>query len=229
MKKTLYTAVGHFRRKIDKSGNAYPIVLAARREYLLDPQEMTIWTALNWRLLDAGQAEEKYNLMARQLKLMEYRTFENCLRRLEVRGLVASGTGDTDVDALYDLLSSLYVVPVSESLHLRAVAFLKMLFQGVPLAAAKQLFCRVSVSKQESQILELSKQALLSTAELIKCVELGVSDISSDNKAMDLLYSDDYTTSDNMIYDMRGAKCSTPVIMAISNLFLKKKIIFERV
>lgn len=56
MKRTLYTAVGHFRCKTDKNGNSYPVVFAARQEYLLDPQEMAVWTALNWRLLDAGQA-----------------------------------------------------------------------------------------------------------------------------------------------------------------------------
>lgn len=59
MAKTFYTAVGHFRRKNDKHGNVYPVVFINRQEYLLDPQEMTVWIILNWRLLDAGQTEEK--------------------------------------------------------------------------------------------------------------------------------------------------------------------------
>ena len=126
--------------------------------------------------------------MARELQLTEYRTFENCLHRLEVRELIASGTGDTDIDALYNFLCSLYIVPVSESLPLRIVAFLKMLFQGVPFSKAKRLFTRVPLSAQEAQILGLSKQALLSTAELIKCVDLGVTDLSTGNKIMDALY-----------------------------------------
>ena len=158
-----------------------------------------------------------------------YRTFENCLHRLEVRGLVASGTGDTDIDALYNLLCGLYIVPVSESLPLRIVAFLKMLFQGVPFSKAKRLFTRVPLSAQEAQILGLSKQALLSTAELIKCVDLGVTDLSTDNKIMDALYDDDYTTSDNIVYAMQSASCSTSVTMAVANLLLSRKIIFERV
>lgn len=229
MARTFYTAVGHFRCEHDKHGNIYPVVFVNRQQYLLDPQEMTVWTILNWRLLDARQAEEKYNPMAREFKLMEYRTFENCLHRLEIRGLIASGTGDTDIDALYNLLCDLYVVPISESLPLRIAAFLKMLFQGVPLAAAKRLFTRVTLPVQEAQILRLSKQALLSTAELIKCVELGVSDLSTDMKIMDTLYADDYTTSDNISYAMRDVKCVAQVTLAVANLFLSKKIIFDRV
>ena len=227
MARTFYTAVGLFHRRSDGHGNIYPVVFVNRQEHLLDPQEMAVWTILNWRLLDAGQLEEKYLPMARELT--EYRTFENCLHRLEVRGLVASGTGDTDIDALYNLLCGLYIVPVSESLPLRIVAFLKMLFQGVPFSKAKRLFTRVPLSAQEAQILGLSKQALLSTAELIKCVDLGVTDLSTDNKIMDALYDDDYTTSDNIVYAMQSASCSTSVTMAVANLLLSRKIIFERV
>ena len=229
MARTFYTAVGHFRRRNDGHGNIYPVVFVNRQEHLLDPQEMAVWIILNWRLLDAGQLEEKYLLMARELQLTEYRTFENCLHRLEVRGLIASGTGDTDIDDLYNLLCGLYIVPVSESLPLRIVAFLKMLFQGVPFSKAKRLFTRVPLSAQEAQILGLSKQALLSTAELIKCVDLGVTDLSTDNKIMDALYDDDYTTSDNIVYAMQSASCSTSVTMAVANLLLSRKIIFERV
>ena len=229
MARTFYTAVGHFRRRNDGHGNIYPVVFVNRQEHLLDPQEMAVWTILNWRLLDAGQLEEKYLPMARELQLTEYRTFENCLHRLEVRGLIASGTSDTDIDALYNLLCGLYIVPVSESLPLRIVAFLKMLFQGVPFSKAKHLFTRVPLSAQEAQILGLSKQALLSTAELIKCVDLGVTDLSTGNKIMDALYDDDYTTSDNIVYAMQSASCSTSVTMAVANLLLSRKIIFERV
>lgn len=75
----------------------------------------------------------------------------------------------------------------------------------------------------------LSRQALLSTAELIKCVEVGVSDISSDEKLLDALYSDTDTTSDNIGDMMRGARYQVPVTMAVANLYLRKQIILERV
>lgn len=50
--KTLYTALGHFRCRNDGGGRRYPVVLMDHREFGMDPQEMTLWTALCWRLTD---------------------------------------------------------------------------------------------------------------------------------------------------------------------------------
>ena len=110
-KRTLYTAVGHFQNVTTRDG-AYPVVLVNRQEYRLDPQEMTVWSILNWRLLDPQSVEVFYEPMFRTLMLEERRTLENCLGRLVTRGLVAAGHGETDFEALYDLLGGLYVVPI---------------------------------------------------------------------------------------------------------------------
>ena len=229
-KKTYYTAVGHFQRRTDGEGNTYPVVLVNQQEHTMDHQEMAVWTALNWRLLNFRQIERHYDKLARELKLTEYRTLENCLWRLESRGLVASGSGETDFDALYDLLNGLYIVPISTSLPLRLATFMKMLLlDGVPFATAKQIFQRDKPSGREAQVMALSRQALLSTAELIKCVELGVSDLSTGEKVMDALYNDEYTTSDNIGYAMRDSGSKIAVTMAVANLCMRKQIIFERV
>lgn len=42
MKKTYYTAVGHFRRKTDAAGRSYPVILVSGKEYTVDIQEMTL-------------------------------------------------------------------------------------------------------------------------------------------------------------------------------------------
>ena len=75
----------------------------------------------------------------------------------------------------------------------------------------------------------LSRQALLSTAELIKCAEVGARDISTDEKLMDALYNDDDITSDNIADMMLTAKSREWVTVAVANLYLRKQIIFERV
>ena len=75
----------------------------------------------------------------------------------------------------------------------------------------------------------LSRQALLSTAELIKCVEVGVTDVSTDEKLMSALIDNDYTTSDSIAFEMLQAEQRVPVTMAVANLYLRKQIIFERV
>ena len=50
--KTLYTALGHFRCRNDGGGRRYPVIPMDHREFGMDPQEMTLWTALCWRLTD---------------------------------------------------------------------------------------------------------------------------------------------------------------------------------
>ena len=229
-KRTYYTAVGRFVKRHDPDGNLYPAVYVNQQEHLLDLQEMAVWTALNWRLADLRQLERKYDLLARELHLLEPRTLENCLNRLEVRGLAASGTGESDLEALYDLLGGLYVVPISESLLLRAATFVKLiLLDGVPFSTARRLFRHQPIGGYEKQVLTLSRQALLSTAELVKCVELGISDLPSGQRVVDALYDDADTTSENIQYLMLHADSRAPVTLAVANLCLGKQIICERV
>lgn len=227
--RTLYTAVGHFRCKHDLMGRSCPVVLINQQEYMLDLQEMTVWSILAWRLMDDAQLEKYYDSFAREMDIEENRTLEDCLKRLVVRGLVASGTGGTDFEAMYDLLGSLYVAPISESLALRLTVFFKAVFRGCSIRKACKLFERDRPNAQEAQVMALSRQALLSTAELIKCVELGVTDLSSDEKVIDALYGDSDTTSDNIRYQMQDAENRASVTMAVANLLLRRQIIFERV
>ncbi len=75
----------------------------------------------------------------------------------------------------------------------------------------------------------LSNQALLSTAELIKCTEAGITDISTEEKLLDALYSDEDTTSDNIGMMMLTAKARESVTAAVANLYLRKQIVLERI
>ena len=227
--RTFYTAVGNLRRKTEGFGQAYPVIVVNRQEYAMDIQEMTVWTALCWRLLDFKQLENKYEMLAKSSPTPT-RTLESCVERLKTRGLIASGSGATDFDALYDLLSGLYVVPLSESMPLRLATFLKLVvLKGTPYFKAKVLFDKDTPNGQEAQIMALSRQALLSTAELIKCVEIGATDISTDCKLLNALYADTDTTCDNIRYMMQDVPSKAPVTMAVANLYLRKQIIFERV
>ena len=194
---------------------------------MVDIQEMAVWTVLNWRFLRLEQIEMKYGQLAGNLPPAR-RTLETCLNRLEVRGLIARSTGDTDFEALYDLLGELYVVPLSESLPLKLAAFGKLLLDGVPFSKARELFRKDLPNEREAQVLALSRQVLLSTAELIKCAEVGATDVSTDEKLMDVLIDNDYTTSDSLPFEMLEAKQRTPITMAVANLYLRKQIVFER-
>ena len=226
--KTLYTALGHFRCRNDSGGRRYPVILMDHREFGMDPQEMTLWTALCWRLTDRQRAEAFYEQLSNGMELFSRRSFSDCLDRLVTRGLVAKGSGTTDFDALYDLLGELYVVPISSSFPLKVVTFLKLLCSGTAPGSASALFRRDRRTEPERHIMALSRCAPLSTAELVRCAERGVPDTASDLQMLDLLYGDQETTSDNIVSEMRTAACCRPVTTAVANLYLRKQIIFER-
>lgn len=227
-KSTYYTAVGHFRRRTDASGRSYPVILVNQEEHMADTQEMAVWSILNWRFLCLEQIETKYGQLAGDLPPAR-RTLETCLNRLEMRGLIARGVGGTDFEALYDLLGELYVIPISESLPLRLATFGKLLLDGVPFSRAKQLFQKDKPSQREAQVMALSRQALLSTAELIKCAEVGATDVSTDEKLMTALIDNDYTSSDSIAFEMLESEQRIPVTMAVANLYLRKQVVLDRV
>lgn len=227
-KRTFYAAVGHFRLKTGENGRSYPAILVNREEYLVDIQEMSVWTVLSWRLSTYQQTEEAYHWLTDAWLTSPVRTFEACLKRLEVRGLVASGSGDTDFEALYDLLGGLNVVPLSESFPLRLATFLKLIFKGTPFSTAKGLFQRDKPSPLEARVMALARQAALSTAELVKCAEVDARDVSSGEKIMETLYNDDYTTSDNIQWEMLRSDYRAPITLAVANLYLRRQIILER-
>ena len=127
------------------------------------------------------------------------------------------------------MLSCLYIVPISQSIPLRAATFLKLMLSGkATFAQARRLFKKNTLSDCERRVMELSKQALLSTAEVIKCVEKDAYDLSSSTKIMDILYGDNETTSDNIASIARCFESRQPVILAVANLYLRQQIIFER-
>ena len=114
-----YTAVGRFERKGRMGDMTCPMVIINNREYALDIQEMILWAALNWQIMDAGSLENAYSAKLKASGIRPQRSISACMRRLMQRGLVVEGCGETDEDALYALLSGLYVVPISDSLLLR--------------------------------------------------------------------------------------------------------------
>ena len=224
-----YTAVGRFERKGRMGDMTCPMAIINKREYALDIQEMILWATLNWQIMDAGALEDTYTTKLKASGIAPRRSFLDCMRRLLQRGLVVEGCGETGEDALYALLSGLYVVPISDSLLLRLISFIKLtVFGHVPFAITRKLFSKDRRSANERRVYHLPQQALLSTAELIKCVEYDIHTIHSDSQLMDALYADDTTTSDNIADMVRPFGCCCPVLQAVANLYLRRQIIFER-
>ena len=55
MEYTKYAAVGHFKCHRTLAGKKYPVVIVGQKEYMLDVQEMTVWSSLAWRILSRSQ------------------------------------------------------------------------------------------------------------------------------------------------------------------------------
>lgn len=225
----LYTAVGRLQAGGSIGGKKCPMVVVNHREYILDIQEMMLWTILNWRILDEEEALALYEAKEREVGYQSHRDYYDCLHRLVQRGLVADGYGETAAEALYDLLSGLYIIPISENIFLRLFSFLKLtLFNGVPLAVTRKVLGGDKRSEGEKKVMHLARQALLSTAEIIKCVEQNRLHFQSEEDLLDMLYHDDVTTSDNLPQTTRGMSMCRPVLVSVANLYLRKQIVFER-
>ena len=230
---TLYTCTGHLQVKQTQKNERYPVVILNRREYLLTPMELVLWSRLCWRFRDQKHLWSEYEAAAKEAGLpareREEEAFRRALKHLMSRGLIAAGEGECQVDALYDLVSNLYISPISDSFWNRLLLTSKLMANGrATPAIVKSILKKDCTTEQEGRILALSRQTLLSTAELVKCEECGVLDVSSGEKVLSSLYYDDTTTCYNIAHLMRESPVRDTVVLAVSNLYLRKQIVFQR-
>jgi hypothetical protein len=177
--KSLYTAVGRYERRRGKNGQ-HPVIIVNREEYEVDVSEMIIWTCCNWRILELPRLGELYYQMTNDAGIGGDVGFESYAERLVRRGLIVKGVGDSDADALYDLLNSLYIIPVTSGLWVKIAAFMKFIFiNKISYSKAVTVFHKETLTDNEKRVVNLARQTQLSTAELIKCVETGIYDLSN--------------------------------------------------
>lgn len=227
---TLYTAIGKFECRTAESSSEYPVIVVSGKEYMMDPQELTLWNALSWRILKSNEIGHYYNVAIQKSEFHPSRSLEGCLNRLISRSLVISGSGDTEYDALYNMIAALNIMPATGTFLVKIMAFCKLSWKyGLSLKTARFIFRKDSRTETEALVMALVNQTQLSTAEVIKCVDRNIRDIPNEEAVMDMLYHDDDTTSDNIRSLMKSAHRSKDVILAISNLYLRQQIIFERI
>lgn len=123
--KKLYTAVGRLERESNGCGHSCPVIVLGGERYMVDMQEMVVWTALNWRISKWDDISCQCDRLASSLGGCVARPWDACVNRLLIRGLLVSGCGETEFDALYDLLSSLGVIPTNGSAFVRGVSAAK--------------------------------------------------------------------------------------------------------
>ena len=210
---TLYTAIGRLDRETNGCGRSCPVIRLGGQTYMVDMQEMVVWTALNWRISKREDISLQCDKLVSSLGDCISRSWDACVNRLLTRGLLVSGCGETEYDALYDLLSSLGIIPA----------------RRVPIQQALKLFQKDRRTDYETRVMRLAQQALLSTAEIIKCVEQDVAYLPNEQFLMEAVYGDDETTCYNIAGIMKNSRSSQAVTLAVANLYLRQQIIFERI
>lgn len=156
------------------------------------------------------------------------RDLSHYLNRLLLRGLLVKGDGISGADAIYWLLGTLTITPVGNSFFLRLSTGLRLLWKGdIEKDAFFRLLKRTSCTPMEQTILSMSRKVPLSTAELISCIDQGAK-ISLEADVMDTLYPSPDMTFETLADSVQLHHTQYPVLQAISNLYLKQQILFQK-
>ena len=215
----LYTAVGRYRVS-KENGIRHPIVTVNMKDAELSMEEMILWSCLMWNIVTKSEAIELYKKRTEGTG-MDAARFDAVLERLIVRHLVVSAEAEKGDEALYKLLANLYVVPMKSSFLIKTQAFCRLVFsEHVPMRIAAIVFRPERYTKMEKKVLHLAKQTHLSCAEILKCIEENVTDVSTSEKVLTALYDDDYSTCDNLGWFMRFYDDYRDILEAISTLYL---------
>ena len=222
----LYTAVGRYEIK-EECGRKQPVVTVNMKEAVLSIEEMLLWSVLVWNILKKDEAKAVFAEKAKRAGVDPER-FEDVLQRVQVRHLVVSAEAEKGDVALYKLLANLYVVPISSSFWTKIKVFCKLLFrEKVPFSVAKIVFEQEEYTEMEGKVLHLARQNVLSCAEILKCIEKGVKDVSDSEKVKEALYDDDYSTNENMGLFMWFYDNHRRILEAISTLYLNREVVFD--
>lgn len=221
---TLYTSIGTYR--LEKTG--LPVVVSGGHVCALSPHELILWSSLAFRILTYEELRKEFYEKERELHILGELDFDHYLNRLIMRGLVASGRDYTGIDALYDLLGHLYVQSVPNSILVKTVSFLKLFLSGrLPFQKAALVFHKVRLEPMERQVASLVRHQMLSTAELILCLEKRTTQLKSVRQLMDCVYDKEDSDCESIITDCRVCSFRQPVLAAVSNLYFKQQIMFQ--
>ena len=94
---TLYTAIGRLDRETNGCGRSCPVIRLGGQTYMVDMQEMVVWTALNWRISKREDISLQCDKLVSSLGDCISRSWDACVNRLLTRGLLVSGCGETGI------------------------------------------------------------------------------------------------------------------------------------
>lgn len=207
--------------------NNEPLVVVDCDEKALSKSEFILWTSLHWNVMNKESLETEFIKRTKKYGIYGDVSFEQTLNRLKTRGVIAGKSDCLAVDALYNLVKDLYVVPLGTvNGFKRVLTFILMFIQGVPLDKCKAATDSFKVSELEKRIITFSKRLKVSSAEIIRIHDKNLWNIKSEETIVPLAYAEN-EDMDSLGNTTRFSKDKNKVLEAIVNLYLKKQIVFE--
>lgn len=224
--KRYYTALGKY---MPGSDFIHAMVATGNEILELDFHEMNLWSVLAGQVFTHEELEISCENRLSKIQVQSDRGMDAVLNRLQARGLVAVGTGERDIDALYDLVGDLNLYVSVGSFPLRLGIFLRTWFYyGTPFGVAQQILQKPRLTSLEKKLKRMAGKANFTTSELIAYCSKQEGGKVSDKKLEEVLYSDDETTSDNLFFSARYMPSCKDITEAVLNLYLSRQIIFVR-
>ena len=225
---TFYSAVGSYRIR-KENGAKVPYIQKLGKLYPISVPEFFIWSTLLWEVMTHRELEELYDRVNNSYAGVQLPPLDEMLYMLERRKLIIKGIGYTGRDALYNMLSDAFVVPYRTSSAKTAWNALQLWMRGKLVLGdiSRALRERSVIDADEKRVISLVEQTPLSTAELVRCFEHDVHDVSSPEKVIEQVYPEDEADQFTLANRENPASETSAVLQAVSNLYLARRVILE--
>ena len=223
---TFYTAVGSYQMRTE-NGREMPYILRMGRMEPISIPEFFIWSHLLWEVETYDEIREFYQNQSKSLGV-RLPNLDQALKMLIKRKLIAKGIGYTGEDALYDMLSAAFVLPIHTLGKKKLSSVIRLLVKGrITGSEAIRAMRPEHLTGDENRVMKLVRQTPLSVSELIRCIENGVWDVDTPEKGITAIYTDEEDTQERMQITSRQADCKTAVLEAVANLYLRRRVMLD--
>lgn len=223
---SFYSAVGSYQIRTE-DGTKMPYIQKLGKLYPLSIPEFVVWSTLLWEVMSYEDLKREYEA---QMATVDIKApeLDQMLQLLLKRRLIIKGIGYTGIDALYNMLADAFVIPYRISKGRQAISILKYWSKRLIRItdAIRRLRNDSNLSEDEERVLSLAEQTPLSTAELVRCFERYLTDVSSPEKVIEGIYPDDSDQA-HIVNEVFCAEQRDAVLAAVANLYLRHRILLE--
>lgn len=221
-----YAAAGSY-QLISENGHKLPYILRLGKLHPISIPEFVVWSSLLWEVMSYDEAKKAYEALMQE-DLNHGPSFDEILSMLTKRKLVVEGTGYTGLDALYQMLACAYVIPMrTNRKEQRRLAF-KLFSEGkIGLKRLLAALCRERIDPDQKRVLHLVEQNPLSAAELIRCFDEGITDVSNTERLIESIYPNEESSQELLQRESMNSASTNTVLKAVADLYLNRRVILE--